>query len=160
MTIDSRRNTADQHGFTLIEATLAMVLLGVAAAGVLLPFAGGASAQADGSHRTVAAILANDQIERIVSSTFAQLLANCDASPYTETEAEGQVKDASGTRFYDPGDPESDPMYANFSRQTTYQKVRVSPQVSEEVTANFILATVTVSYRSQPLATVRRLISK
>ncbi len=151
MIIESHRDRTGRHGFTLIEATLAMVLLGVAAAGVLLPFAGGASAQADGSHRTVAALLAHDQIERIVSSPFADLLANCDAGPYTE--AEGQVKDASGTVF-------TDSMYAHFSRQTTYQKVRVSPQENEEVAANFILATVSVWYQDQEMATVRRLISR
>ena len=127
---------------------LAMVLLGMAAAGVLLPFVGGASVQADGSHRTLAAMLANDQIERIVSTPFAQLVAQ-----YNYTEPKGQVKDASVTVFVDP-------MYANFSRQTTCQEVRMSPQESEDVAANFVLATVQVFYQGQELATVRRLISK
>jgi prepilin-type N-terminal cleavage/methylation domain-containing protein len=148
MIIDRRRIPMGRRGFTLIEAMLAMVLLGVAASGVLLPFAGGASAQAEGSHRTVAAILANDQVERIVSSPFAQLLAQ-----YNYTESQGQVKDASGVVF-------TDPMYANFSRQTACQQVRVSPQTSEDVAANFVLATVTVSYQGRPMAVVRRLISK
>jgi hypothetical protein len=135
---------------------LAMVLLGVAAAGVLLPFAGGATAQADGSHRTVAAMLANDQIERVVSTPFADLLATCSSGPYTETESKGQVKDASGTTLL----VELDPTYANFSRQTTCQLVRVPPQVRADVTANFILATVEVRYDGQELATIRRLISQ
>lgn len=148
MTIDRPKSGVTRRGFTLIEATLAMVLLGVAAAGVLLPFAGGASAQADGSHRTVAALLANDQVERIVSTPFAQLVAQ-----YNYTESKGQMKDASGTVF-------TDPMYANFSRQTTCQKVRVPPQTSEEVPANFVLATVQVCYQNQEMATVHRLISQ
>jgi prepilin-type N-terminal cleavage/methylation domain-containing protein len=145
MTIDRHRNPTGRSGFTLIEATLAMVLLGMAAAGVLLPFAGGATVQADGFHRTTAAILANDQIERIVSSPYADVLTT-----YNTTEAQGQVKDASGTVF-------TDSMYANFSRQTVCEEAPVSPQ---SVATNFILATVTVSYRGQTLATVRRLISQ
>ena len=138
MTIDGRRNSAGRGGFTLIEATLAMVLLGVAAAGVLLPFSGGATAQADGFHRTTAAILANNQIQRIVSD-----------GPVTETEAQGQVKDASGTVF-------TDSMYANFSRQTTCANM----ELVDYPGTHFILATVTVSYRGQLLVTVRRLISQ
>lgn len=148
MIIDGHGGLKDRRGFTLIEATLAMVLLGVAAAGVLLPFAGGASAQADGSHRTVAALLANDQIERIVSTPFAQLVPQ-----YNYTEAKGQVRDASGTVY-------TNPMYANFSRQTTCQEVRVPPQDDTDVPANFILATVAVSYEGQEQATIRRLISQ
>ena len=147
MTIDRRNRSISRPGFTLIEAMLAMVLLGMAAAGVLLPFAGGATAQADGSHRTLAAMLANDQIERIVSTPFAQLVAR-----YNYTESKGQVKDASGTVF-------TDPMYANFSRQTTCQAVYV-PQQSGSTAANFILATVQVCYQDQQLATVHRLISQ
>jgi hypothetical protein len=125
-----------------------MVLLGMAAAGVLLPFAGGASAQADGSHRTLAALLANDQIERVVSTPFAQLVAT-----YNYTEPQGQIKDASNTVL-------TNPMYANFSRRTTCQVVRVPPQEDEDVAPNFILATVEVCYLSQEQATVRRLISQ
>ena len=148
MNIDSLEHSARQRGFTLIEATLAMILLGMAAAGVLLPFVGGASVQADGQHRTLAAILANDQIERIVATPFDDLV-----SQYNYTEAKGQVRDASGTVF-------SDPMYANFSRRTSYDKVFVDQQTDEDVVADFILITVRVWYQGQELATIRRLISK
>jgi prepilin-type N-terminal cleavage/methylation domain-containing protein len=154
MTTDRHTSATGPRGFTLIEATLAMVLLGMAAAGVLLPFVGGASVQADGMHRTLAAMLANDQIERIVSTPFAELAAS---TPYSSTEAKGQVKDANGTTVL------TDPMYANFSRETTCQEVSVPPHEESEETAvncKFILATVTVRYQEQPLATVRRLISQ
>jgi prepilin-type N-terminal cleavage/methylation domain-containing protein len=147
MTIDYHRCPTRQRGFTLIEATLAMVLLGMAAAGVLLPFVGGASVQADGQHRTLAAILANDQIERIVATPFDDVV-----SQYNYTEAKGQVKDASGTVF-------SDPMYANFSRRTSCQEVYV-PQESGAMAAGFILATVQIWYQDQEMTTIRRLISK
>jgi prepilin-type N-terminal cleavage/methylation domain-containing protein len=152
MSTDRRICPIGRRGFTLMEATLAMVLLGMAAAGVLLPFTGGASAQADGNHRTIAAILANDQIERIVSIPFAQLVAQL--AQYSYVESKGQVQDASGALLR-----ESDPMYANFSRQTTCQRVYV-PQQSGAAAANFVLATVSVSYQGQGLVTVRRLISQ
>ncbi len=138
-----------QRGFTLVEATLAMVLLGAAAAGVLLPFAGGATAQADGAHRTVAALLANDQIERIASTPFADIV-----TPYDHTEAPGQIKDAGGDIF-------TNPMYANFSRRTTCQAVWVPPQDDNTgVAPNFVLASVEVCYQGRELATIRRLISQ
>ena len=150
MNIDSLEHSARQRGFTLIEATLAMILLGMAAAGVLLPFVGGASVQADGQHCTLAAMLANDQVERTVATPFESLASQC---PYDDIEPKGQVKDTSGTVF-------SDPMYANFSRRTSYDKVFVDQQTDEDVVADFILITVRVWYQGQELATIRRLISK
>ena len=64
------RHRAHRDGFTLVEATLAMVVLSMAAAGVLLPFADGASVQAEGLHRSLAASLANELLERIISTPF------------------------------------------------------------------------------------------
>ncbi len=127
-------------GFTLLEATLAMVLLGVAAAGVLLPFAHGATAQAEGSHRTLGAILANDLIEQIIATPFESIV-----DQYNYAESQGQVKDASGTII-------TDSMYANFSRQ-----VDCVWEPSQEF---FIVATVRVTYRGQEVAAINRLISK
>jgi type II secretory pathway pseudopilin PulG len=51
------------RGYTLAEAMLAVVIVGAAASGVLLPFAGGAAVRAEGQHRTLAAKLADDLIE-------------------------------------------------------------------------------------------------
>ena len=47
-------------GFSLAEAVMAVVVLGIAAAGILLPFTSGAAVQAEGVHRTLAAKLAAD----------------------------------------------------------------------------------------------------
>jgi len=135
------------RGFTLAEATLAMVLLGVAAAGVLLPFAGGASVQAEGLHRTRGAVLANSLIEQVAATPFDSLIGT-----YNYTESEGQLKDAAGIVI-------TDPMYANFSREVTCQYVYV-PQQATAAAANFVLATVEVRYRGQILVTVNRLISE
>jgi hypothetical protein len=119
-----------------------MVLLSMAAAGVLLPAVSGASVQAEGLHRTLAAVLANDAIEQIVAMPFDDIVNNLDS--LNTTEAQGQLKDASGTVFLDS-------MYANFSRDVTC--VRTDRDY-------FVLVTVEVSYSGQKLVSVNRLISK
>jgi type II secretory pathway pseudopilin PulG len=136
-------------GFTLPEATLAMMILGMAAAGVLLPFADGASVQAEGLHRSLAAGLANDLLERIINTPFDQVATVW----HSYTEDRGQVKDASGTTF-------TDPIYANYSRDVTCQKVYVTQESGPPIPENFILATVRVYYRGEQIAAVDRLISQ
>lgn len=142
-----RRGRAGRRGFTLAEATLAMVLIGIAAAGVLLPFAGGASVQAAGQQRTLAALLAGSLIEQIAATPFDTIVGT-----YNYTESQGQMKDSSGATM-------TDSMYANFSREVSCQYVYV-PQQSAEMAANFILATVKVYYRGQTIVTTNRLIGK
>jgi len=118
-----------------------MVVLAMAAAGVLLPFAEGASVQAEGLHRSLGAGLANDLVERIIHTPFDQIVYVWDGY----NESEGQVKDASGTTF-------TDPIYANYSRE-----VACTWDADQDF---FILVTVQVSYLGQPIAAVKRLISE
>ena len=125
-----------------------MVILSMAAAGVLLPFVSGASVQAEGLHKTLAAGLVNDLLERVVRTPFEQIAATWDGYK----ELQGQVKDASGATF-------TDPIYANFSRDVSCYYVYV-PQQGGLVAPNFVLATVRVWYRGQQTATIDRLISK
>lgn len=149
MTTDRiRRGARGRAGFTLAEATLAMVLLGIAAAGVLLPFTGGATVQAEGGRRTLGAMLANDLIERIASTPFDEIVATYDGW----IEAEGQVQNAAGAVL-------SDAIYARLSREASCGYVYTSQQ-SVEVPAHFVLATVTVYDRGRPVATIGRLIGK
>jgi hypothetical protein len=129
-----------------------MVILGMAAAGVLLPFADGASAQAEGMHRSMAAGLANDLLERILTTPFDQVASAPPQGWNGYTEAQGQVKDASGTIF-------TDPIYANYSRDVSCTHVYV-PQQGGMVAPNFALACVRVYYRGKQIAAVDRLISR
>lgn len=149
MTIDPiRRGIAVRRGFTLAEATLATALLGMAAAGVLLPFVGGATVQAEGVRRTLGTRLANDLIERIVSTPFDDIV-----DVYgTHVELQGQVQDAGGT-------PYADAMYADYSREATCEYVYVPPQ-GNDAQPGFILATVRVAHRGRNVATIYRLIGK
>lgn len=141
------RRWTRRRGFTLAEATLAMVLLGIAAAGVLMPYASGASVQAEGVHRTLGAVLANDLIEQIVAAPYDSIVAT-----YNYTESQGQLEDSSGILL-------TDSMYANFSRQVTCQYVRAAQQ-SDALATTFILATVDVDYRGRRVASINRLIGK
>lgn len=149
MIIDRKRhNINGKGGFTLAEAMIAMVVLGMAAAGVLLPFSSGASVQAEGVRSTLAATLASDLIEEIINDApFGQVVVN-----YNYTESQGQLKDAEGNVF-------TDSAYKNFSRKVTceYVDVPVSTGVySSDI--QFIRVTVEVIYSGRTMATVTRLI--
>lgn len=133
-------------GFTLAEAMMATVVLGIAAAGVLLPFASGAAVRAEGMRRTLGAKLASDLIEEIISAPFDQILAGYDGY----AEPQGQVKDVSGTVFTDSN-------YVNFSRDVSCAYVRVS-QESETGELKFIRVTVRVYYSGKQIAIINRLI--
>jgi prepilin-type N-terminal cleavage/methylation domain-containing protein len=137
-------------GFTLIEATMAMVLLGVAATGVLLPFSKGATVQAEGLRVTLAAKLADDLMERIIATEPNEVVATWGGY----TEAEGQVRDAGGNVF-------TDPMYAHFSRSAScYGDVYVPQQSGPPAASNFVLVSVQVRYQGREVATLSRLISQ
>jgi prepilin-type N-terminal cleavage/methylation domain-containing protein len=137
----------NRKGFTLIEAMIAAVVLGIAAAGVLLPFTSGAAIRAEGAHRTLAAKLAGDLMEGIVKTPFEQIIAAYDGY----AEPQGQVKDASGIVFTDSN-------YANFSRDVICEYVYM-PQESGDIEPKFIRIIVRVYYRGGEIATVSRLVS-
>ena len=134
--------------FTLAEAMMATVVLGIAAAGVLLPFASGAAVRAEGMRRTLGAKLASDLMQEIVNTPFNQIVAGYD----TFSEAQGQVKDAGGVVFTDSN-------YAMFSRDSTCDYVYV-PQESGTGVAKFILVTVRVCYCGKEIAIINRLVSE
>lgn len=148
MTINTdRKRRRIAGGFTLFEAMLAVVVLGIAAAGVLLPFTSGASVRAEGAYRTLGARLASDLIEDVVKEPFDDIVAN-----YNYSEAQGQVKDAAGVVFTDSN-------YANFSRSIVSQYVRV-PAESTTGPLKYVRVTVQVKYKGKMVATVSRLISE
>jgi len=129
---------------------MALVILGMAAAGVLLPFSSGASVQAEGLRMTLAAKLADDLIERIIVTPPGQVMATWDGY----AEAEGQVKDAGGVLF-------PDPMYAHFSRRATcHDDVYLPQQSGPPRASDFILVSVETSYQGRVIASINRLVSR
>lgn len=173
MTIDRTQTRGPARaGFTLPEAVMAMVILGIAAAGVMLPFSAGASAQAQGVHKTLATTLANDLMERIATKPFHDpdgssydYLPGPEAGEATiagfdnvddfdgYTESQGQVLDAGAVAF-------TDPIYSNFSRKVTCGYVYVPQQNPPTASPNFILVSVEVDYQGRPIVTVSRLVSE
>jgi len=135
-----------KKGFSLVEAMMAMVVLGIAAAGILLPFTSGAAVQAEGVHSTLAAKLAADLMEQIINMSIEQVMSQYEDGGYY-TESKGYVKkDASGAVFTG-----SD--YASFSRDVTYSRPIISG-------VPFILVTVRVCYNDREMASISRLISE
>ena len=134
--------------FTLAEAMIAMVVLGIAAAGVLLPFTCGAAVQAEGMRRTLGAKLANDLMQEIVNTPFNQIVAGYG----TFSESQGQVKDAGGVVFTDSN-------YTMLSRNSTCDYVYV-PQESGTGVAKYILVKVRVYYSGKEIAIINRLVSE
>ena len=134
--------------FTLAEAMIAMVVLGIAAAGVLIPFTSGAAVQAEGMRRTLGAKLASDLMQEIVNTPFNQIVAGYGAF----SEAQGQVKDAGGVVFTDSN-------YTMLSRDSMCDYVYV-PQESGTGVTKFILATVRVYYDGKEIAIINRLVSE
>ena len=141
-----------RRGFTLAEAMMATVVLGIAAAGVLLPFSSGARVQAEGIHSTIAAKLASDLMEQIIRIDFDEITDEYEI----HNESQGNI-----ISNFDTGAKFTDPMYANFSREASCVEVDVpvSPGIfSEDV--EFIRATVWVKYNGREIAVINRLITK
>ncbi len=144
----NKRTDRIRKGFSLTEAMLATVVLGIAAAGVLVPFTTGAKVRAEGTRRTLAAKLAGDLMEKIINAPFDQIVGQYNGY----TEAQGQVMDANDAIF-------SDSNYANFSRDASCTYVYVAPQSGLFPAPNFIWVTVRVYYSGSEMVIINRLIS-
>jgi hypothetical protein len=127
---------------------MAVVVLGIAAAGVLLPFSRGAAVRVEGTRRTLAARLAGDLMEEIVNTPFDQIITSYDGY----SEPQGQIRDATGAVFTDLN-------YANFRREVGCEYVYV-PQENGMGTPKFIRASVQVYYSAKRIATINRLVSE
>jgi len=138
------------RGFTLVEALIALVILGIAAYGLILPFASSAAVQEQGCSQTLAAKLACDLVEQIIADPNGFNLIKHDYDGYTEQK--GHIKNAAGADF-------TDPMYADFSREAVCEYYRPPPQ-QDFGAYNFIRITVKVYQNDLKLAEVVRLKSK
>ena len=152
---------------------MAVVVLGIAAASVLLPFISGAAVRAEGINRTLAARLASDLLEEIIRLPFHDPGGGASPGPesgetvptgfdniddyHGYSELQGQVKDVDGAVF-----SVTDSGYANFSRDVTCEYVYVPPQPveSDPAKCEFIRITVEVDYSGKQIATISRLVSE
>ena len=137
-----------EKGFSLAEAMMATVILGIAASGVLLPFTSGAAVQAEGTNRTLAAYLANNLVEKIAATDFDQIVSIYDGY----SESKGHLEMFSGSEY-------SDNSCANFSISSACQYVYL-PQQSGISGPDFILVNVNVYYSGRELIQLNRLVSR
>ena len=131
---------------------MATVVLGIAAAGVLLPFTAGAAARAEGGRRMLGSKLAADLVEQIIGTGFDSIDASIVADDYGYSEAEGHVKDAGGVEF-------TDSKYAKLSRSASWD-YKWMPEESGAASARFILVTVKVYYKGTEIVKVDRLVGR
>ena len=127
-----------QSGFTLIEAMIAMVILAFAAASILLPFTTAADVQTESDRRILAAKLASDKLEELITQDVSAIV--------DESESTGLVKNAAGDLSTD-----NDPTYNNFSRS-----VNCKDAIVGGITLKWV--TVSVLYNGEPLADLSTLI--
>lgn len=132
--------TKFRRGFSLIEAVLATVLLGAAAAGILVPFTSGAQVQAEGKRKVIAAKLAGNVLEEIIAADFT------DITDYSGSQAEGELYTMQGEKIEDTA-------YSGFSREWVCQH----PYAGSD---KLVLATVTVKYRGREMIELKRLIAE
>lgn len=131
-----------QFGFTLLEATMAMVLLAIASAGVLLPFTNAASVQAEGARQTTAANLASELMEITLRERYSTLEAG-----YYKHENENLMEDAAGSVHIGS-------LYSGFSRSAV-----CSSYIDESVYGKrLLIVTVTVYYNGTEKTRVTTLV--
>jgi type II secretory pathway pseudopilin PulG len=72
----NRRAVANEHGFTLIETTIAMMIMMIAGLGVLSLFTYSIGYNSGGDDRAVAISIAQQQIEQLRSVQFTDSILN------------------------------------------------------------------------------------
>lgn len=122
-----------RKGFTLIEATMAMVLLSVVTAAVIMPFSAGAAMNMEGAQRTIAAKLATDFLEEIQKVGF-DFIETYDGLP------------DGGNLFYDGDWVQifTDPVYTRYMRIPNVESVIVGGQELYWVTVQIRYDNITV----------------
>jgi len=126
----------------MIEATIAMVILAVAAAGILMPFANAGSVLAEGARQTVAANLAGELMEKVLMTDPNELVTTFDGY----TEVDGAMLDSEGLVM-------TDAVYDGFSRSVACQPATVA-------SVDLVAVTVEVDYLGNKMTSVMTLISE
>ena len=145
---DRTQHGHQRAGFTLAEAMLAIVLLGIAASSVLLPFTTGTIVRKEGAQRTLVANLASEQMEKVTMTSFSQIIPTWNNT----TESAGELKDGQGNTL-------TGSVYDSFSRMTTCRSVLASQQAGV-LSSSLISIKVEVLYKGATLVSLNRLVSE
>jgi prepilin-type N-terminal cleavage/methylation domain-containing protein len=128
------------NGFTIIEATIAMVILAIAAAGIVMPFVGAGEVLAEGARQTVAANLAGELMEKVLTADPNTLVDAYDGY----TEADGAMLDTEGQLL-------TDAVYDGFSRSVACQPATVA-------SVDLVAVTASVYYQGNEMTRVTTLV--
>lgn len=117
-----------------------MVVLAVAAAGILLPFANAASVQLEAARQTMAANLASELMEKVIVTSYGSIVSTYNGY----SESEGALLDTAGNVHtgYD---------YNGFSRSVICQPVTVG-------SIGLIRVTVVVMYENAEMTRITTLV--
>lgn len=129
-------------GFTMIEATIAMVVLAVAAAGILMPFGSAAAVQEEGRLQVVATNLATELMEKVLLTDPDLLVSGYD----NFTEPKGAMIDTAGNAY-------SGFRYSRFSR-----KVSCVPATVASV--DMVIVTVFVYENNREVVRLQTMVKK
>lgn len=142
-----KRNNYNRSGFTLAEALMAMVVLAVAATGVLLPFSSAASVHIEGSRRTLAAKLAADLLEEISASSFTDIMNTWDGF----SESQGNVTKILSNETF------AGEVYKYYSRRVDCLRATTGDDTDTTLLGAWV--TVTVSFDGIEMAKLKTLVS-
>lgn len=133
-----------QHntGFTMIEATIAMVILAVAAAGILLPFGAAAATQDEALKQFMAANLGTELMEKVLFTEPNDIITTWDG----HVEGQGAMCDAAKVVY-------SDLIYNKFSRS-----VQCIPAVTASV--NMVVVNVYVYYDGREMTRLMTMVKE
>jgi prepilin-type N-terminal cleavage/methylation domain-containing protein len=137
----------NRSGFTLVESMIAMVVLAIAASGVLLPFSSAAAVHVEGSRRTLAAKLAADLLEEISTYSYSDIMGTWDGF----SESQGNVTKVLSDEIY------TGEAYRPYSRQVDCLSATIGDDRDTTLLGAWV--TVTVSYDGKEMAKLKTLIS-
>jgi prepilin-type N-terminal cleavage/methylation domain-containing protein len=82
--VKRRRHQSNQSGFTLIELMVSVVILALAAVGIVQAFSTGFQGTADARDITEATTYAQEKMEEITNTTFDGIVSETSAIPQTK----------------------------------------------------------------------------
>ncbi len=144
-----------------MESILAITILSIAIMALTVPFQAGAQAELEDGRRTLAACLAVEMLEEVLSKEYGDPQGDPmperfrsefdDIHDYDGySEIAGEVRDVGGT-------PLTDPAANGLGRRVEVEEVHVAGQSRSEP-CNFSRITVTVDYAGHPIQTLSRLV--
>jgi len=148
-------------GFTLIEALLASVILALVVGAILIPFTAGAQNAVQNAREVLAANLAQELMEEILSKSFndpdgtnageTNRMKWDDMRDYNNfSESQGNIRNLNGEIF-------TAPSAANMSRTARVESVYVAGQATSNP-PTFLRITVEIRYKGQVIKKISRLV--